>query len=640
MSLTPWIERDPFHKEADFPALNLIQPENDNEIFMAAETETAKPITGHLDFETEAPVLVTARPKLSTISHKMTTIIDNKLDISTSTTKRHKKKRTTSTTTTRRPTAIIDNKLDFSPKKSTKLTSKVTTKPTTKLTTKLSDSPFSKMKRDTTNLQNRWTTATKHKRSVRSVDDMTSTTTDTNLTDDPTDIELDTSTKRQFLNQDNATKYFNNRAISPRFDDDIETTEVESKADDPEGRYEAFRPDNDFDYGDPPYRLNYNYSPRPSPVYPLYPPLSQSITKRPVGFQNNRPNYQNTNFVNLQDSSRPTNSPISHSKYSTPFSYDTYHTPGSISSMSPQINYENMAIPLYISPNRPSYQSNFNRPTYATTKKIDLTTFFIVETTRRTTTSNFIDVKRTTQRPYVLNTFLDSGYQNSFPSDLNYQSSNSDDSTNFSILSSSNTNEFSNKKPLNHFRPPSVFSYDTNNGKGHLRPDPSFYTPIKADSSYHDYSNYNNKPETANNVKYVYMQNVLHKYYEGKSNEKDEDDGGLYDRQQTKRYAEFYDDNKSSSGFETLARTLTDKTKKSRNSDDANQIFFTKTKNRPQDILLVPFKLLTKIDRPDNWIIRTTDQDLKSQLLEVPALEQDGNVAGEVPKPIFGRIKS
>lgn len=591
MSLTPWVERDPFHKEADFVSLNLIQPP-------VKDTFTGTS-TGQLDFDTEAPLLVTARPK-----HSTTTSVDNKLDIpTTTTTNRPKKKRTT----TRRPTAIVDNKIDFSHKESP------TKRPT--------DSPFSKLRKDSKNVQKRSTTAKKLKRPTRAVDDGT---------DDLTG---------RFLNQDNATKYMNNKAISPRF----ETQGAESRL-----GFET-NYDNDFDHGDTPYRPTYEYSFRPD----SYPPQT---TKRPVSYQNNRPNYQNTNFVNIPGSSRPTDTPIS-VKYSTPFSYDTYRPSGS---MSPQINYDNMAIPLYISPNRPTYsQSNYKRPTYATTRKMGLSTFLVVETTRRTTTPNFVDLKRTTQRPF-LSTFLDD-YQNSFSSQspvFVYRPSSSsslDDSTNFSILSSSNTNEISIKRPphvnpFNDFKPPSVFSSDADDDDdafdGYLRPETSFYIPLrdKHKPSYNDYSKYNNKPEasTANNVKYFYIENVLHKYYEGKSN-----GGGLYDRQQTKRYAEFYDEHlndKSSNEFVSLARTLTDK--KTNDEDASRKKDRTLTlkldgraKNGPQNIFLVPFTLLTKIERPDNWVVKTTDQDMKSQLLEVPALEQDGSVARELPKPIFGRLK-
>lgn len=584
MVLTPWTERDPFHKEADFPGLDFVQSENDN--LLDSNVAPAKPVSDQLDFESETPVLVTARPKPST-TKSTTTIIDDKLDINlTSTTNRPKKKRTTATT--RRPTAIIDNKLDFSQKS----------------TTKRHDSPFSKLKTEDSKSDAK-TTARKRKRRTRATN---------------TDKEL-------FVNQDSATKYMNNRPIAPRLADELKFEKPESRV-----SYVAFerKYDNDFDFGDQPYRPSYDYGPRPSSS------LHYLTTKRPQSFQNNRPNYQDTNFVNVQDS-RPTNTPIS-SEYSTPFSYDTIRSP---SSMSPQINYENMAIPLYISPNRPSYPSNYNRPTYATTRKNDLTTFFIVETTRRTTPS-FIDLKRTTQRPQ---TFLDPfGYQNSF-------SSQTDDSTNFSYLSSSHTNGLSSKKPSHatFSKPSSAFSHDQTGVEsedsfdGYLRPETSFYIPFnhKPKPSYNDYSKYNSKPEAsaANNVKYFYMENVLHKYYESKTNGGDRDDeGGLYDRQPTKRYAEFYDQHlnvKSSNEFVSLARTLTDrKTLDNKISSRRNDEL-----DRPQNIFLVPFKLLTKIDRPDNWVDMTTSDDKKSQLPEVPALEQDGNVARELPKPIFGRLR-
>jgi hypothetical protein len=134
------------------------------------------------------------------------------------------------------------------------------------------------------------------------------------------------------------------------------------------------------------------------------------------------------------------------------------------------------------------------------------------------------------------------------------------------------------------------------------------------------------------------MENVLHKYYAGKSddvddNDESEDVQGLYDRQPTKRYAELYDqhlDDKISNEFVSLTRTLTND-----NDDDKDSTKAVRIDGRSKNIFLVPFKLLTKIDRPDDWV--NTELDLISQLPEVPSLQQDGKVARELPKPIFGK---
>lgn len=647
MSLSPWVERDPFHKEGDFPNLNLIQQGNDiftNIDFEPPQVTSGKP-TGNLDFETfttKRPTVITSRPKPTTVNK-----LDNKLDIPTSTTSKPKKKRTTATT--RRPaTTIIDNKLDF-------LTSSTTKRP---------DSPFSKLGKDSPKVVTppkvKRSTTNKRQRKPKDVQPETDDLSDTNLTLEPTNDEL------------TSTRLFSNDATEQT--DNYNDDDVESKtADDAESRLDYEFPsnkyyDNDYDYGDRQNRPTYDYS-RPNSYYPTYPPLTQSTSKRPVSYQNNRPNYQNSNYENVYQPSRPTGTPIS-IKYSTPFSYDTYnHGSGSISSLSPQMSYDNMAIPLYISPNRvsnrPSYQTNYKRPTFGTTRKMDLSTFMIIETTRRSPTSSYHDYKRTTQRPN-LGSFLETIYKGTHStkspiSFLPFSSSSfedSDDSTNLSHFILANTNQFSIKKPtpkpFNDYKPAlSVFSHDLTDATdddfdGYLRPETSFYVPLKTKHkpTYNDYSMYNNKPESSTaSVKYYYIKNVLHKYYEGKSEEENVD--GLYDHQQSKRYAEFYDehfDDKNPNEFISQTRTLTDRDTKDNDEDmvidDDTVRLDGRAKHGPQNVFLVPIKLLTKIDRPDNWLDKT-DHDEKSRLPEVPALSQDGNVvARELPRPIFGSNRS
>jgi hypothetical protein len=348
------------------------------------------------------------------------------------------------------------------------------------------------------------------------------------------------------------------------------------------------------------------------------------------------------------------------------------------------MNYDSMAVPLYISPNRvsnkPIYQNSY-RPTYATTRKMELSTFYIVETTRRPSSPTHIfDLRRTTQRPN-----LDADYHFSYstPASAIFISPSISDSNNpinlSYLVSSSNTNKVSIKrptyetpKPHGDYKPQSPFSHDTSDDfDGYLRPETSFYIPIKNKNkpSYNDYSKYNFKPETStpSNVKFVYLENVLHKYYQGKSSgEKSE---GLYDPSQTRRYAEVYDKHltEKKDDFVSLTRPTTDDKTDNENltdaeepteeeatndfdivDDDETEYYDDETmtldgrsKNGPQNIFLVPFKLLTKIERPDNWVNKDTpDENTKTKLPEVPTLKQDENVARELPKPIFGRRKA
>lgn len=599
MSLSAWVERDPFHKEAVFLNANLI-PTNDDfgqENFGTFSSTTQRPqtaVTGNIDFETEPPVLITARPTRRTT-------VDNKLDFSTSTTKRRKKR---TTTTVRQP--VVDNKLDFD------LTAK-----------RLVRGPDSSLAKTNHNSTVKRSTSNKRKKPKRK-------TTAERRSDDSSDFDFTRADKfeprRLFLNADNATKYLNSRPIRPRLD------EIESR-----GTY-----DNDDDENQNTFRPSYEYSPRPSTYYPPYPPLNQPYTsKRPNAYGENRPN-----FADIQS----TNSPISN-KHSTPFSYDTYQgSSGSINSISPQSYFENMANPLYVSPNRISNRPIYKRPTYSTTRKMDLSTFLIVETTRRTTRPNYIDYRTTTKKPFY-DIKLDVDYQPSYSSQspsIIYppiaSSSFDNDQTDFSyFISPSVTNQFPTKKPFSSDsnNPNSVFSHDEvtddadetdESFDGYLRPETSFYIPLKdkPNPSYTDYATFNYKPETSTTAKFYYIQNVLHKFIEEKSGK------GLYDREPTKRYAEFYDkhlrDKSSDDG------TLTDDDNDDYDTTDDIKLE-GRSKNGPQNVFLVPFKLLTKIERPDNWVItdKTADQDLKTRLPEVPPLRQDSNVAKELPMPIFGR---
>lgn len=625
MDLKPWIERDPFHKEGDFANLNFVEPEQPIFVTVRPINNEASPVSSQSPIQIlnpafETPVLITARPQLTTP--------DNKIDFPATTTKPKKKR---PTTTTRRPSStVIDNKIDFEFETST-------TRP---------GSPFSKLGKGA---QTSKATTIKEKRSTkvkRSTNVKRSTKTRKRPKDSieprsDDDLTDDSMTKTLFANGDNATRYLNNRPIKARLDDELESKET---------RYSY---NNDFEFGDTPYRPTYDYNSRP--YYPTYPPLNQPqlTSKRPVSYQNNRPSYQGNHYADTQQQpTRQTNSPIS-TKYSTPFSFDTYQNMPSANS--PQMTYDNMVIPLYVSPNRYSNRPTFNRPT---TRKMDLSTFLFVEYEKRTTTPAFNDFKRTTKRP-----FLNSYYQlpvsssssssvyanNKFPTigDTSFDDTDYDFSKpSYSINSKPHFTLNKNPSPLNLSqqpfsadpKPQSVFSHDAGDADefdGYLRPETSFYIPLKTrpKPSYNDYSNYNQKVPTTktNTAKYYYINNILHRYFAGKTDEKDE---GLYDQQPTNRYAESYDEHLR---LDDKTRTLTIK------NDDVDltqtETIDGRSRKGTQNIFLVPFQLLTKVERPDNWVNNDIpDIKLKTRLPEVPALMQDdSDVAKELPKPIFFR---
>ena len=239
-------------------------------------------------------------PLLTTARTKpVKTTVDNKLDFPTTFTKP-----TRTTVVTRRPIAIIDNKLDFG--------DGVTKRP---------NSPFSKLE-DSVNLLN-----LKHEKLK-----------DLELTIDADHLNKTGPFKRQDFHNET---------------DDLHNITRLSKTfgmfenDDPE---KINRKSYDYDYERRTYRPYYDDNKRTTNYYPTYPPSFQSeIIQRPL---NKRPN-------NDQTETRPVSTPISN-KYSTPFSYDTFNSDsGSISS--PQINYNNMVNPLYISSNRNIRPSNQKR---------------------------------------------------------------------------------------------------------------------------------------------------------------------------------------------------------------------------------------------------------------------------------------
>lgn len=570
INLTPWLERDPFHKEADFSSSNLIEPEvglflsNDSPFSSTFRPPTA--ISNNIDFgeiSTKPTNFFTPTTKKTKPS---TLVINNNLDFTvqtpSSTTTRPRRKRTT---TKRQPT-IIDNKVDFS-------------SPSISSTNRPFETIFNNF------LKNSNTTKRSTSNDSRVKTDKVEHRSDTNLA-------LTLTRQKQFRNEDNATKYEDNKAITVKFDNDT----IQSRINHNFYSGAAVVHNNDFD--------NYDYRPMTNDYYPVYPPISIQ-TKRPTVYENNRPNF----YDRLETTTRA--SPISN-KLSGPFSYDTFTQKPN------KINYDNMAIPLYISPNR----QGANRPpfnNYPTTRKMDLTTFLIVQTTRRTTPSYFIEP--VTKRPF---------YHSNFPSSIYISSSSSLNTNSNNFL---NKYSFTNRPPLSHDL------YD-DNYDGYLRPENNdFYVPPykgqhqnqQSHYSYHDYKKYNYKPDTSTlpGVKYYFIKNRLHKYQTMKSNEKeDKSDTDNDDEIVTKHYAEDFDEH-----LKDVTLTKTPNTEKLRPEDLQGRSKI----NIFADTQFVPFKLLTRPERPDNWInVNNTITDSDKRLPDVPTLTQDDNVARELPKPLFG----
>lgn len=282
MNLSPWTERDPFNKDVDLIDLNLVQANNDNFLTVGPQNFDKFPLTSKrpVDLGNELQVLITARPT------PLRTTIDNKLDFQFST-----------ISTTRKPTVIIDNKLDFD---------------------KRHNSPFSKLEQDSKNAREVVSNDLTDKINTRTKD----------LTDRLADSLNVTRPLTEHVSLNEDTK--NNSSDTP--------LDTDSKINKKLGlRKRSYY--KDYEYEDRTYQPNYQYDYylRPSSTYYTpYPPLNQMTTvKGPVKYQENIANP------------RPVNTPISN-KHSTPFSYDNIGT-GNVMSVS---GFGKGKKPIYISLNR------------------------------------------------------------------------------------------------------------------------------------------------------------------------------------------------------------------------------------------------------------------------------------------------
>ncbi|CAG9808741.1 unnamed protein product [Chironomus riparius] len=625
----------------------------------------AQIISNNVDF---SQIVITSKPSTS---KKPALTISNNVDFSTTTvaTKTTKRKRKTTVTTKKPNSSIIDNKVDFS---------------TIKTTKRPSNNPFSKTDKINSTIVRRSTDNKKKTQPDMKIQHKSDTI---DLTDDLPELNIEHTEIRQktFRNEDNATKYLDNKAITTTVQSDNDnktnTTEtLESRIN--HNFYSDHGAIKQYDYSyDNDYRPNNNVynSQRPNNnFYPLYPPLDEPIvtltTKRPVAYMNNRPNYDGP-YNRPRPDVKPDVSPLSN-KFSTPFSYDTsINGPTNGPSFSSSINpsYDNMAIPSNVSPNRynnkrPSAQYYSNRPTYATTtKRADFSTFLIVETTRRTSPAPshyFINLDRTTRRTVYKDYSISSQLLQSLlpitPADKYY--SNSDysniDRTNLTYLISTATNNkrFTNKPT--HVKLPSYNSYkpsyhtessyehdqDNDDFDGYLRPQNTFYRPLTNNYkvSYNDY--YKPETSTVHSIKYYFKKNFLHKYHTIKSGEpkeglvdKDEDDN---ENEPTKINDKLLDssDNGKSEKVVNIARSRLTRTNSDIKDIKTRNFVDAKTKTQFGNTFFVPFKLLTRIERPDNWV--NIDETTKSPLPDIPIIvNQEGNYARELPKPINAKLQ-
>lgn len=642
MRLSPWIERDPFHKESDLPQIQLT-----NTVFTKVEPfNTDHQASGNFDlnFVEIKPIL---RPKPSTV-------VDNKVEFAsttkpTTTTKKPKKKRPTSTTTRNPSVTNIDNKIDFK-RRSTK-------KPVTEL--KENDAEKA-AHRDNGPLQ-------------RSDEDI---------------VIENVNMKTLFVNEDNATQYYNNRPIAPRLDDQTDDSDENDRSIALEQRIEIIIPqannkryETNFDFtnGNNNRLTNYDFNSRPNSYYPIYSMTSTqtqtpTLVRKPVLYQNNKPIYDGGKIP-----IKATNSPISSQYLSTPFSYDVF--PQKVSS-SPSLaaesssNYEQLSVPIFVTSNRyttrPTQQNPYTRPSssYYTTRRHDaLSTFMFVGTTRRSPQSTiFFSPSANHVRPTsALNYQLSLSTPSSSFSSVSHSSlpAYADHSTNPLPFYISNTNKISTiTRPATSSvvsNLPSVFSSDKIDSQefdqkfdGYLRPETSFYVPNKQGNrkkpAYTDFKNLTPRPETTTktDLKFIYLENVLHKYYQKK-----ESDISLSDRSKT----DVKIDSSSSSSSPLTSADDEDTTIVSvdthnddhddGNNDDSVKATDEGRANKRDEILIVPFKLLTRIDRPDNWINTETYSDidgdnpeLSERLPQVPDLQQTENVAKELPQPLLHAKKS
>lgn len=624
INLNPWLERDPFHKESDLPAINNLIFSNNNNNNNINNRPNEILTSGNVDLDV---VRVTPRP-----SPSPSTIVDNKVDFTATTTKpttstTKKKKKIKTTTTTRKPSVtIIDNKIDFKHRSTAKSTIN-NTATTVRENVAVKKDNISASHRDNNGPERR--------------------------SDEDTEIES-VKSKTFFVNEDNATKYHNNRPVAPRLDTQHDNDDYAS----PEARIQIilpqqtnnkrFGPDYDID-NRPLYDYNFN---RPNSYSPIYTPImtQSTSTRRPILFQNNKPSYDDFNNNNSRyPTKRPTSSPISSQVSSTPFSYDL--NPEAFSS---SVGYEHMSVPLYVTSNRltprPTYQELYTRPSnYYTTRRSDgLSTFMYIGTTKKSPIYPIFQtpisiLRRTSSPDYKLSL--------STPSPSSSSVFYSDDLTNplsafISSSAFSNTNKFSSIKR------PSVFSSDkidmTEFDKETTGLEMNIYIPNRKSQkpAYIDYSNYNSRPETStkSDIKFVYLENVLHKYQAGKNSEVEE---GLFDRSSSSmnRYAEKQVDLRNNK--ERLdVTTVTTSTVKNEETKKVEGRSERRNRDR-EEILIVPFKLLTRVDRPDNWLNTETDDNhynnsdhLKNQLPQIPDLQQNGNIAKELPKPLLGKKKT
>lgn len=651
LDLTPWIERDPFNKNSGVVQSPIIPLKPGVFSSTPFESIKAQSLDDKLSFN--------AQQQLDRKKNK-TNEVNNKLDFTAGQLKPFKEKtttvRTTSSANKRKPSkgqTSSNNKLDLTKKTaSSSVTATATVKGNNRTRTKR---PSIKKKRKTTTTNR------------RKDDFFGGEGRETNV----------------FLNQDNATGYFGNRIVT-----NVETYNHDETTN--YGDYETEEDDNDdddddadedeetdtLDVTDLPNKINdvkqillTTPSPNSYTIEINIRPNSNSYTGgRPTNGGGDQYHYQKPSGIFNSNSNvyRPQNSPTRppppsnypglsstddhHYRPSTPFSYD-------LTTERTQSWLENRYQPSTVTNtnNRPYWYDNDVTPT----RRPELQTYYTVETTTRkryrpTTTSYYNEpdipvytTPRPSSRPNSNSGGGGGGYQRQRLNTATKKKTNADEHKRTNVddkLDGDDINDDDHQK---------VIQFDLD---GYMRPDMHYVPTIRR-----------------NVTKYVYQENKLQRQTitmdmtETTTSPKPDGLTVLRERTNTKldtnsrftyirpelghiiNYPDsqsrhptvniqssddfILDTSETKSGTTTTTGTGTGTVTRPAAKSNTNKIQF---------ISMVPLTVLTKPERPDNWLI--FDAPTKKPLPEMPSIESESGDKGyttEVPKPIinFNQIK-
>jgi hypothetical protein len=641
IDLLPWTERDPFNKNRETVSFPF-KPQHTVTIIDDSQNQIADKI----DFDDSDTI-----PKTGKLEQK----IDTKLDFGGGVTTKRPNTRPSANIKVR-PNLNINNKLDLKHKttKSPSLNNHkldlTKPKPGHIRNTRNTTTPTTKApKRATITLQVRDKNKTKkprRKNTNQNNDRTIDTETSLNDKSDTVFEGRASFSVSGFHNEDNATGYFDNKAV----------TLARYKSKDYEDEYEEEPIDSDVHvkrilFSTPePESYNVEIKIRPNRPTKLHTNFDDDYINynndRDVDYKLPSVTYRPTNWLNTR---RPQEPSTQYPPYqqSTPFSYDTTTRPPVWSTW----KYPNR-IPINTYPNDVHYNSPTTRPP-------QLQTFLFVDTTKRTTSIPIF----TTSRPYY-----DNYYNNKQNGQNSYRKTQADtedyDYTTYAPILNDNYNA--------DFKLDGKLQFDLD---GYMRPNMnSFYQPNgNATERYINYdinengnltnlqSRYRSSDEPTNttfNDDYVLpimarssdsvfstVQAQSTRFPNGrpkpqtKVNDKmDEIFTDALPRIPNFDIpsADYIDDVTNDNIFiktetkDTQVVTLKPIIRTTTNVPNTN-------KQKRPEILIVPIKLLTKPDRPDNWVM--FDAPTKKPLPEMPIINnQKDLISSEIPKPM-NRLK-